>query len=215
MNKVAEFLTQGAVTLKKVNSPTNGELTVKWDTLDGYTILGGGLWQVGGPVEGVWKIGLAKVSGDKFSKILILGLGGGTIAKLARKKWPDSKIVGVDIDPIIVKLGEDYLGLKKFNVEQHIEDAEQFIKKEKRHFDLICVDMYLGENYPEKFEDEKFIKNTKKLLTKDGVLAVNRLYFGKKRALAEKFLKLLKQNFTNVTEVYPKIEANVVYLARD
>lgn len=218
MGKLSEFLTEGSVTLNKAKSPINGQLTVKWDTFAGYQILGGGLWQVGGPVETVWRLALKKahVEAEK-PNILILGLGGGTIAKLARSRYRQAKIVGVDVDPVIVKLGQEYLGLNKTGTEIIIGDAYKFLineeRKEKYH--LICVDMYVGDTYPEKFETQKFIDLLKEKLRKDGLIIVNRLYYGQKTKKAETFLKLLKENFKNVAEYYPRIAENVLYIANN
>lgn len=217
VNKALEFLKDGSVTLKKVHSPLNGELTVKWDTVDGYQILGGpdGLWQVGGPVEAVWKRGLKKFTAEErpVKKALILGLGGGTIAKILRKKYPDAKIVGVDLDPVIVQLGKEYFGLNKLNVEVSIADAfemSQKIRKDK--FDLICVDLYVGDKFPEKFATEEFVNNVQRLLSKGGYAIFNRLYFGKHTAGAEKFLKILKEVYSDVEEIHLLNEANAIYI---
>ena len=96
---------------------------------------------------------------------LILGLGGGTVAKLVRKKWPEAKITGVDIDPIMVELGEKYLGLREFDVDTKIGDAFDYLIKYQssaiNHFDLIIADLYNGDKYPEKFETSAFLSPPK------------------------------------------------------
>ena len=61
-----EFIRDGSFTFKEVDSPINGKLTVKWDINFGYQIMGGGLWQVGGPVRVVWKAALQKVHVSSF-----------------------------------------------------------------------------------------------------------------------------------------------------
>lgn len=216
MNRITEFLKEGSVTLKTVNSPINGELIVKWDILSGYQIMGGGLWQVGGPVEEIWREALNKTPDDFTPKnILILGLGGGSIAKLARKHWNEAEIIGIDIDPEIVKLGQEYLGLGKLDVTIQILDAEAFLKSNKKDFDLICVDMYVGSSYPEKFESEEFISILNSSLSKTGIIIVNRLYYGEKRKKAEAFLLKLKKRFKEITEVYPRMIDNVLYIVKN
>ena len=215
MNKLAEFLTEGTITFKKVQSPINGELVVKWDSYAGYQIMGGGLWQVGGPVEDVWRAALKSLPNDfNVSRALILGLGGGSAAKLIRKKWGSCVIDGVDIDPVIVDLGNTYLGMSKHNVNQIIDDAFIYVSnrgKSKSKYELICVDTYVESTFPEKFDSEEFLINTASCLSVNGVLMVNRLYSGKDRALAHKFKKKLTQLFDSVDEVYPETE-NVVFV---
>ena|GEM_PF-576786 len=213
MNKIVEFLREGSVTLKTIESPINGTLEVKWDTYAGYQIMGGGLWQVGGPVETVWKESLSKLQKAdlQFGRVLILGLGGGTAARIIRKHWKTSHITGVDIDPVIVELGKQYLGLNKLRVHEVIGDAYAFIEKTPTtKYDLICVDTYVGEEFPQKFNSDAFIKNLKKAVSKNGMVLINRLYDGPNRKIAEAYFKRLKTVFPHVVEVFP--EANVVYL---
>jgi len=145
---------------------------------------------------------------------LILGLGGGGIAKIVRKNWPQTKIVGVDIDPIIVDLGKKYLGLDKLGVEIIIQDAFVFLTSDQspitNHYDLVCIDMYVGDKVPEKFEIEDYIHLVGRLLARDGVVVFNRLYYAEKRKEAEEFHRKLIHIFKKVRPVYP--EANVMYV---
>lgn len=207
MNKISEFLTDGSVTLTSVDSPINGTLTVKWDAFAGYQILGGGLWQVGGPVEDIWRVVLRTINNEGFvpKNCLILGLGGGTIAKLVRKNWSDVIITGVDIDPVIVDLGKKYMNLNKLGVDIHISDAATF--KSNQKYDLICVDMYVGDKFPEKFEQSGFLQSVRELLSKNGKVIFNRLYYGTKRKDADLFEKKLKTIYPIVKAHYPEVSA--------
>lgn len=215
MNKALEFLKDGSATLKQVHSPINGELTVKWDILSGYQIMGGGLWQVGGPVETVWKAGIKEIKKRSLpiQDALILGVGGGTTAKLIRENWQNSKIVGVDIDPLIIKLGEEYLGLKKLDVELIVADAFTWTQKNKKKFDAVCIDTYVGDSFPPQFASPEFLECVKKLINKDGVVIFNRIFESSQRKASDGFLKSLKAVFSNVKEVYPSHELlNVLFV---
>jgi SAM-dependent methyltransferase len=212
---VVEFLRDGSATLKKVNSPINGELTVKWDLLSGYQIMGGGLWQVGGPVETVWKAGMKEIKkrGLDLKDALILGVGGGTTAKLIRENWPDANITGIDIDPLIIQLGEEYLGLKKLNVNLVVSDAFVWTKKNNETFDVVCIDTYVGDTFPPQFASVEFLKQVKSSVRKDGVAIFNRIFESNERKASDGFLKSLKAVFTEVKEVYPSHELlNVLFV---
>jgi len=209
MKKVLEYFKNGSVTLSETHSVVNGKLSVKWSPEFGYHIMGGGLWQVGGPVATIWKHALNQLNFVP-SKILILGLGGGTIASLVRKKWPESEIDGVDVDPVIIDLGNKYLGLKKHSVNQIVADGFLFLENNKTKYDLICVDTYQGDSYPEKFESPDFLRLVKKSLSKNGLSVVNRLYYGKHRAKADRFEKSLSEIFSEVEVYYPELAAMFV-----
>lgn len=201
------FLTK---TLEEKKSKFNGNLKVIKTLGLGVYIQVDNLTQSGGIVETIWKKTLKKVKSSKLKikNCLILGLGGGTVAKLIRKNWPEAKITGVDLDPVIVELGKKYLGLIDKDIEIKIVDAVKYIEylMPKTKYDLIIVDLYNGSQFPQKFEDEKLLKK----LAKNKLVIFNRLYFGNKRALAVKFGLKLQTIFKKVEYFYP--EANLMLI---
>jgi spermidine synthase len=147
--------------------------------------------------------------------VLILGLGGGSCAKLIKKYWQYAKITGIDFDKKIVELGKKYLSLSDVNAEIIVDDAFEFVEKavkEKRIYDLIIVDLYVGREYPVIFEGDIFVENIKKILNQKGIVIFNRLYFGEKRPQTAKFGRKLEKYFSNVEYFYP--EANVMLICR-
>jgi len=186
--------------LEERESKFNGQLRVVRTLGMGTYIQANGLTQSGGIVETLWRSTLKKLRTKKIKSCLILGLGGGTVAKLVRKLWSDTKITGVEIDPLMIELGEKYLGLAADKI--ITKDAYKDFGK----FDLVVVDIYCGDEFPEKFEDEKFLKR----LTKNKLVIFNRLYYGDKRPQAVKFGRKLEKIFPRVEWVYP--EANLMFI---
>lgn len=205
-------LMSGTQVLEEVDSPFNGRLTVLRDLGWGTHIRTNDLTQSGGIVEDVWKKSLKKIKGNgsTINSSLILGLGGGSVAKLIRKFWPISQITGVDIDPVIVGLGKKYLGLDKIKVETVIKDASKFVRSGRVRYDLICVDMYKGEEVPLEFNTLEFIREVKKLLKEDGIAIFNRLYGPSDRLLSMQFAKRLEDVFWKVEYIYP--QANIMFV---
>ena len=216
MGKIENFLS-GVKILEEVESPINGKLTIIRDLAWGVHIKGGGLTQSGGVVEKVWNTSLKETKKIKreVNKCLILGLGGGGIAKVLKKQWRVPKITGVEIDPIMIDMGEKYMGLKKDEIEIVMEDAMKFVKGKingGEKYDLILVDMYVEDNIPEKFTTPAFYDMTKKLLEKDGVTVFNRLYYGEKRKQSDKAHKDLKRIYPEIATVFP--EANIMFICQ-
>ncbi len=193
----------GTKILSVRRSKFNGDLKVVRSFGLGTYIQAGGLTQSGGIVESIWKSTLKKIKSKEIEKVLILGLGGGTVAKLTRKYWPGAEVMGIDIDPMMIELGEKYLGLGETDVKIKIQDAGKPIPGK---FDLVIVDLYQGDKFPKKFEDEKFLES----LTKNKLVIFNRLYYGDKRAEAVKFGLKLQKIFKKVEYYYP--EANLMFL---
>ena len=54
-----------------------------------------------------------------------------------------------------------------------IEDANQFVQKTNKTFDLIIIDIFQDNSMPEFLFEKKFIENTRSLLTSGGYLLFN------------------------------------------
>ncbi len=215
MAGLTDFLS-GVRVLEEVESDVNGKLTVVRDFTWGTYIQAGGLTQSGGVAKKVWKTALKKIYDLRFKNddTLILGLGGGSIANLVNNFWSKAKITGVDLDLVMVELGKKYLGLDE-KIKVVIGDAYKEINREKlkvKSYDLVCVDTYIGDNFPKKFESERFLKAVRRILSKGGIAIFNRLYYDEKRVLANKFEKKLEKVFSKVERIYP--EANVMFVCK-
>lgn len=224
--KIADFLS-GTKILQEVESPINGKISVVKSLAFGVHIQVGGLTQSGGIIKNVWKKALKEVRNQKSPKqrklatgqakvktCLVLGLGGGSIVEIVKKYYPEAEITGVDLDPIMVGLGEKYLGLKKKDLRIVIDDAYGYVsqkpKLKSQKFELILVDLYIGDEFPKKFESEDFIQKLKRAIAHKGIIVFNRLYFGEKRSEAMKFKDKLEKIFDKVDVVYP--EANIMFV---
>lgn len=110
------------------------------------------------------------------ARVLILGLAGGTIAKLLTKRFGLVTIDGVDIDPLMIDLGKKYLDFDERNVNVIIADALKFVKEARYKYDLICVDLFSHGDVAVGAESEGFFENTKKILNRDGLVVINKLF---------------------------------------
>lgn len=208
----------GTKILEERESKFNGHLKVSRSLGFGTYIQAEGLTQSGGIVETIWRSTIRKVKGKrlKVKNCLILGLGGGTVAKLVRKNWPEAKITGVDIDPVMIELGKKYLKLNDYKVKIIVGDVANLPNLPQfpnQKFDLIFVDLYNGEEFPEKFETENYIQLMRTVLSSRGITVFNRTYYGDKRPKAVKFGNKLKNVFAKVEWYYP--EANLMFICSD
>jgi spermidine synthase len=212
MGRMEDFLI-GKEILEKVTSSINGELIIIRDLNYGTYIKTGQITQSGGIAQEVWKIVFNTLGQKYINDVLIVGLGGGGIAKLVSKNWPKAKMTGIEIDPMMIELGKKYLELDKLKVNILIEDGLESCAKllaKKHKFDLICVDTYIGDSFPKKFESNKFLNSISKLLDKKGIVIFNRLYYMEKIQDAHKFQQKLEKIFKNIEVIKP--EANIMFV---
>lgn len=80
-------------------------------------------------------------------RILLLGLGGGSVARIARALAPDAEIVGVEYEPEVVRLARAHLDLDATGVRVEIADARGWVEAESKgaaRFDAILEDVFVG-----------------------------------------------------------------------
>jgi len=200
--------------IAQINSPTNGRIEVI-EQFGEKSIRVQNLEQSGSMVEKIWEEGLKTLHATCYMlnapKILILGLGGGSAAKIINKYFPRAKILGIEIDPAMVKLGREYLNLSKYeNLKIKIADVFKWLRAQKlngsNHFtqyDLILVDLFLGRKLPEEIESKEFLSKIKKLLTNEGIVIFNRLRSRDKEVEFQKFLEQLKKVYHQLKVIKP------------
>lgn len=76
--------------------------------------------------------------------VLLLGLGGGSAARLVRALAPNSHIVGVEYDAEVVRVARKQLDLDSIGIEIVTDDARAYLGRETRRFDMVIEDVFIG-----------------------------------------------------------------------
>jgi len=76
--------------------------------------------------------------------VLLLGLAAGSVGRAVRALDPDAEIVGVELDREVVRLARRHFGLDGLGIELVVGDALEFLRTERRRFDLIVEDLFVG-----------------------------------------------------------------------
>lgn len=120
-------------------------------------LLVNGSRQSGKYVEWLWKKAFSAFNLGPCRSILVLGVGGGTVIHLLRRRYPDAHITAVDIDPQMIEIGKKYFGLSRVpNLELIIADAKDY--KNTRRYDLVVIDLFIGRHIPDFVSSVAFLK---------------------------------------------------------
>lgn len=120
-----------------------------------------------------WDYFLPLPSMFKSPRVLVLGLGGGTVPFQMRQLYGERiGIDAVEIDRDMVRLSKVFLG-GKVDANIIIGDALSYVKETGKTYDVIVMDVYVGDSIPKKFLDMEFIEGCKSILGSDGVFATN------------------------------------------
>ncbi|MBK8441929.1 MAG: fused MFS/spermidine synthase [Sphingobacteriales bacterium] len=104
------------------------------------------------------------------SKVLLLGLGGGTIAKQLKRLQFDFEVV--EIDARINDVAKNYFFLDK-DVKVTIDDARHFLKICNKKYDIVIFDTFLSESAPEHLLTQEAFGDVKNVLNEDGMFIAN------------------------------------------
>ncbi|HEY5645231.1 MAG TPA: fused MFS/spermidine synthase [Pseudomonadales bacterium] len=110
-------------------------------------------------------------------RILVVGLGGGTLPVALRELYPEANIDVIEIDPAVKTVAETYFGFAEdATMRVILRDARVFTKRaagEDTRYDLIMLDAFNGDYIPEHLMTREYLQETKDLLAPGGVLAAN------------------------------------------
>lgn len=127
----------------------------------------------------VYRISEFTDSLPKDSKILLLGLGGGSVAKRLTEKGFSVDVC--ELDRRIVEVAKKYFNLTdKVNIT--VDDARHFIKTCAKKYDIVIFDTFKGEDPPNHVFTIESLEETKKIMRENGTIFVNSLGYleGKK-----------------------------------
>lgn len=110
-------------------------------------------------------------------RILVAGLGGGTIPTAMRELYPDAHIDVLEVDQAVVNVAKQYFDFSEDdNLINHVVDARVFIKRaglRGEQYDYIVLDAFSGEYIPEHLLTQEFLQEVSQILTPDGVVVAN------------------------------------------
>lgn len=119
-------------------------------------------------------IDLAFLYKPSIRKVLVIGLGGGTIPKRFVRDYPGVSVEAVEIDPDVVKIAAKYFDVKPgARLKVYNEDGRRFLRRSKQKYDLIVLDAYYADTVPFFLTTKEFFKIVRAHLTPGGVFVNN------------------------------------------
>lgn len=136
----------------------------------------------------VWgkAVALLKKLEPELNNVLILGLGGGTMAHLISRQFNSPEIVSVELDPVMIDIAKRFFDIEKIPNHRIINDDALRVVVSPEEFDIqpksfqaLIVDIYVGDKYPDLGKSGNFISSLKNLVSPGGLIIFNRIYIEK------------------------------------
>jgi spermidine synthase len=110
-------------------------------------------------------------------RVLVIGLGGGTLPDALQRLYPDVDMDVVEVDAAVIRVAQKYFDFRPGpNVHVFEEDGRVFVKRAGRtgaKYDLVLLDAFDHEYIPEHMLTREFLQEVKAVMQPDGVLAAN------------------------------------------
>ncbi|MBO9584597.1 MAG: fused MFS/spermidine synthase [Flavobacterium sp.] len=166
-----------------------------------------------GSLQRILRYGLRNIGYDKILEmehILLLGVAGGSVVKtLVNEIEYKEKITGVEIDPDMIQIANEYFNLNEINqLEVVIDDAFEFVLKTKDKYDLIIIDIFEDTHMPNFLFEKFFVDRICTILKDDGFVLFNTMILDEahnvrnRKYVAEMNSKLFQ------TKMLPRIEVH-------
>lgn len=143
-------------------------------------------------------------------RILMLGLGGGSLSTYFGRAMPEVHIDTVELDQRVIDVAKKFFGLRETPRVRYVAaDGRVFLTRSKDQYDLILLDAYRGGYVPFHLLTKEFYALVKSRLTPGGAVASNvhdgtKLYHSTVKTLGEVFPTL---------DLYPSGAGEVIAVA--
>lgn len=107
-------------------------------------------------------------------RVLIVGLGGGSMAMFLQALFPEAEIDAVDIDPGVVEVAVEYFGLRPGpRLRAVVADGRKFLEESPGGYDLVFLDAFGGDWVPPHLVTAEFMRALRAKLSARGLAIAN------------------------------------------
>ena len=117
---------------------------------------------------------LAWIFNPAIKRMLVVGLGSGSIPKRFTRDYADVTVDTVELDPAVVDVAKRFFDVKE-DARQRItvQDGRVFLRRAEAKYDLIILDAYFAEGIPFHLATKEFLEIVRDHLAPGGVVVSN------------------------------------------
>jgi spermidine synthase len=108
-------------------------------------------------------------------EVLMVGLGGGSLAKFIYHRLPRTRVVALEVNPRVVAVARGFFHVPQDDarLEVVISDGAAYLSNDRLAADVIMVDGYDAESQVEALSTPAFYRDGARVLGDSGILGVN------------------------------------------
>lgn len=107
-------------------------------------------------------------------RILIVGLGGGSLPRFFHSHFPEMAIDVVELDQEVVDVAKLYCGFAEdARMRVHVEDGRDFIEAIRGSYDVVILDCFDADSIPRHLATLEFLTHVRRALDPRGIVVAN------------------------------------------
>lgn len=107
-------------------------------------------------------------------RIVMIGLGGGSLAKFCHRHLPGARIEVAEINPHVIALRDEFhVPPDDARLRVLHADGARFVREDTAGADVLIVDGFTTDGLPARLSSQRFYDDCERLLGADGVMVVN------------------------------------------
>ena len=118
---------------------------------------------------------------ERPERVLIVGLGGGSMVRFLEHYDPSVIVDAIDLDPQMLEIADEYFGTRPSeNIHLIAADGFEFIRRTQHEYDVIFMDAFLNPDFesddsgaPLRMKEAPFYDVVLEKLTPEGVVSFN------------------------------------------
>ena len=150
---------------------------------------------------------------DQVKSVALIGLAAGTMARQYTEVYGPIPIDGVEIDPQIVRAGQEYFAMDQPNLDVIVADGRYYLAHSERQYTVVGVDAYRLPYIPPHLTTVEFFRQVRDHLTPDGVVAINVGHTPKDYRLVEAMVATLLEVFSSAHVIDVPYSLNAIVVA--
>lgn len=115
--------------------------------------------------------GLPRVYTEKIQDVLCIGMGAGVVPMEFVRAGAHVEVV--EINPAMVRVATKFFGADPSRFTLHVGDGRQFLNRCTRQYDVVVLDVFLGDSSPSHMLTREAFASVRKVLRPEGVLVIN------------------------------------------
>jgi spermidine synthase len=108
------------------------------------------------------------------SRVLVVGLGGGSFPMLLHELLPRVVVEVVELNPVVVEVARRFFGLREGSrLRVTVEDGARFLEQEGPPYDFTFLDAFSARGTPDHLKDSLFFEDVRRRLAPGGAAVLN------------------------------------------